>query len=285
MELMKIKRGNSLAVNLLHSISYASVFGYIIMSAAWLISGMRISMIQCWSIWIICLTVIFCILGTISAVIDVRKNMELDRLAEHRLKLGYDDEYFNMLNAFLGGEVTDSRRLTFASMYLEGERYEDCRRQLRELDFSRLTTAEQEEYFNICLYSAVLEGNIELANDIYRKARRYFDRAILARRGGFVMHTLGMLCMLNGRLDNAFRLFNSAMHFRDDGLKCECFLGLGQLYLLSRDEESAKDMCYAAADLVETRAQAKRLKTLMMGVEDAFRARAGRSVKIEFEEN
>ena len=101
MELMKIKRGNSLAVNLLHSISYASVIGYIIMSAAWLISGMRISMIQCWSIWIICLTVIFCILGTISAVIDVRKNMELDRLAEHRLKLGYDDEYFNMLNAFI----------------------------------------------------------------------------------------------------------------------------------------------------------------------------------------
>ncbi len=282
MNLMKIRRANSLPVNLLHSTAYASVLGYIIMAAAWFISGMRLSMIQCWSIWLISLTVLFCILGTISAAIDIRKHLDLERLARHRLTHGYDDEYFNMLSVFLGGELTDSRRLTYASMYLEGERYEDCRRQLREIDFAHLSTAEQEEYFNICLYSAVLEGNVGLANDIYRKARRYFDRAILARRGGFVMHTLGMLCLLNGRQDNAFKLFNSAMQYRDDGLKCECFLGLGQLYLLSRDNESAKDMCYAAADLVETRAQAKRLKTLMMGVEDAFRKQGKQSPKMNF---
>jgi hypothetical protein len=72
------------------------------------------------------------------------------------------------------------------------------------------------------------------------------------------------------------------MQYRDDGLNCECFLGLGQLYLLSRDNESAKDMCYAAADLVETRAQAKRLKTLMLGVEDAFRKQGKQSIKMNF---
>ncbi len=276
MRLMKIRRSNGLVINLLHSASYASVVGYIIMSAAWLISGMRLTLLQCWNVWIISLCVLFCILGTYSAVIDIRKHIALDKIAQHRLTKGYDDAYFDLLLDFIGGELDDSRRLTFASMYLEGGRYEDCRRKLEEIDFKSLGTAEQEEYFNICLYSAVLEGDTELANEIYRKARRYFDRAIMARRGGFVMHTLGMLCIMNGRPENADRLFHSALQYHDDGLKCECFLGLGRLYLMSHDDESAKDMCYAAADLVETRAQAVRLKELMLDVEAAFRGHAAK---------
>ena len=270
MKLMRINRANSLMVNLLHSMSYGAVLGYIIMCAAWLISFMRLTLVQCWNIWVISLTAIFCLLATFSAVIDIRKHTELDRLAEHRLKKGYDDEYFVKLKNFLGDEADESRSLAFASMYLEGGRFEDCRRQLEKINFKSLTSTEQEEYFNISLYSAVLEGNAELANDIYNKARRYFDRAVMGKRGGYILHTLGMLCLLNDRVENAYRLFQSAMRFNDDGLRCECCIGLGKVYLKSGDKGSAKDMCYAAAELVETRSQAVRLKELMLEVEKAY---------------
>ena len=270
MRIIRIKRANSLFVNLLHSMSYAALLGYLIMGISWLVSDMRLTMVQCWNIWVIALAVIFCILATVSAVIDIRKHIELDELSCHRLRKGYDDEYFAKLKSFLGEEIDESRNLAFASMYLEGGRYEDCRRQLEKINFRILTSSEQEEYFNICLYSAILEGDAKLANDIYTKARRYFDRAVMGRRSGFTLHTLGMLCLLNGRPENAFRLFQSAMRQNDDGLRCECCIGLGKVYLMSGDKGSAKDMCYAAADLVETRAQAVRLKQLMLDVEKAY---------------
>lgn len=271
MKFLKLSKSNSMIMNLLHSFSHGVVGGYVLMVLIWFISGMRLTLQQCCSIWIICVTSIFCILATISAILDARKHMELEELARHRLTKGYDDEYFELVRKFIGGELDESDKLTFASMYLEGGRYEDCRRQLEKINFKRLRSTDQEEYFNICLYSAVLEGNAELANDIYAKARRYFDRAVMGRRGGFVMHTLGMLCLLNGKHDNAYRLFHSAMQLRDDGLRCECCLGLGKVYLASGDKSSAKDMCFAAAELVETYAQAVKLRELMIEVEEAYR--------------
>lgn len=270
MRLMKISRANSLMVNLLHSASYAMVCGYIIMMVIWLIYDMRLSIIQCFDIWILAIISIFVGLGTVSAFIDIMKNVELDELARHRLTMGYDDEYYRKLAEFSRVNDSGSGTIFMASMYLEGGRFEDCRAKLREIDFKELTGSEQDEYFNVCLYSAILEGNRELANDIYRKAQRYFDRAVMGKRSGFILHTLGILCLMNGRTENAFRLFQSAMRQNDDGLQCECCIGLGKVYLISGDKASAKDMCYAAAELVETRAQAVRLKELMIEVEEAY---------------
>ena len=153
MKLMKITRANSLIVNLFYSLSFSSVMGYILMAAAWFISGMRLDLVQCSGLWIIFLVVLFIILGTICAVIDILKHVQLQKLADHRLTKGYDDEYFEMLRRFIGGELTDSQQLYFASSYLEGERCEDCREQLKKLNFKALDSSEQEEYFNICLYS------------------------------------------------------------------------------------------------------------------------------------
>ena len=270
MKLLKISKVNSLVVNLLHSASYAMVCGYIIMVAAWLIKDMGISLVECLNIWVIAIVVIFCLLGTVSALIDIKKHIELDELAQHRLTKGYDDEYFRKLAEFSKVSNYGSGKLFMASMYLEGGRFADSRALLKEVDFSKLNSKEQDEYFNIYLYSAVLEGDVELANDIYRKARHYFDRAVMGRRSGFILHTLGMLCLLNDRTENAFRLFQSAMRQNDEGLQCECCIGLGKVYLKSGDRASAKDMCFAAAELVETRAQAVRLKELMIEVEEAY---------------
>ena len=270
MKLIKISKVNSLVVNLLHSASYAMVCGYIIMVAVWLINGMGISLMECFNIWVIVMVSLFCLFGTVSAWIDVMKHIELDELAKHRLTKGYDDEYFRKLAEFSHATNSGSGKLFMASMYLEGGRFADCRAMLKELDFAELSSKEQEEYFNICLYSAVLEGNTELANDIYLKARHYFDRAVMGKHSGFILHTLGMLCLLNGRTENAYRLFQSAMRQNDEGLQCECCIGLGKVYLQSGDRASAKDMCFAAAELVETRAQAVRLKELMIEVEEAY---------------
>lgn len=270
MKLMKITRTNSLIVNLFYSFSFSSVAGYILMAAVWFFSGMRLDLVRCSSLWIIFLVTGFIILGTYSAIIDIIKHIRLDELAEHRLTKGYDDEYFEKLRGFIGGELTDSQQLYYASSYLEGRRFADCREQLKKLDFTKLDSTEQEEYFNVCLYSAVLEGNKELANDIYSKARKYFDRAVMGRRCGYVLHTLGLLCYLNGRHENAYKLLESAMHTHDSSLRCECCLGIGRIYLDQGERSLAKDMCYEAAELVETRSQAQHLKELMLDVEKAY---------------
>lgn len=272
-----ISKNRSFFVNTLISAADSAVTAYVMMFFIWLFSGMNMGLPACAKAWAVSYILIFGAMVIISYGLQKLKWHDLDLITDHAIDKGFDDEYFAMLKDYMCGDASElkpSQQLVFASCYLEGGRYADCRTQLEKVDFKSLTPAEQEEYFNTCLYSAVLENNIDLANDIYNKSRHYFDRAIVKKRGSYVLHTLGMLCYINGRLENAYKLFETAGKGRSDGLKCECSIGKGLVYLASGDKEGAKEMCFAAAGLAETYMQACRLKDLMMKVEKAYRAKA-----------
>lgn len=273
MKLHTISRRRPLTINIIMSLASAVVGAYTIMCGYWLCTGMRFGLRKCMTVWLWSYLVIFILLVILSLYYSFDRRRRIVEMAEHSRVYGCDEEYFRMLKSYLGDELDESQTLVFASCCLESGQYKDCRKALEKVDFKDLTGSEQDEYFNICLYSAILDNEVELANDIYRKARHYFDRAVLNKHNGCILHTLGMLCYVNGRLENAYKLFRSALRNGDDSLRCECSIGIGLVYLASGDKEGAKEMCYVAAELAETRSHALRLKELMMKVENAYRAK------------
>ncbi|MBQ8108133.1 MAG: hypothetical protein IJ129_05240 [Ruminococcus sp.] len=274
MKLRVISKYNSLVKNILLSFASSVVGAYMIMCGVWLITGMRYDALKCVYVYIYAFWGMLCAFVGASVIFTVKRKQELEEVTKHYEEHGSDDEYFTLLKKYLGEPLSNSKLLLYASCHLEGGRYAEGRRVLKQIDFAKLSADDQEEYFNICLYSAVLEKNKELANDIYFKARHYFDRAVMYGKNRYILHTLGMLCLLNGNLENAYTLFMSAMKERNVSLRCECDIGLGHCFLQSGDLASAKEMCYTAAEQAVTRSQAIRLKELMIAVEDAYR-RAG----------
>lgn len=274
MKLLTISRRRPFTINIIMSLASSVAGAYAVMCVFWLGTGMRYGLKTCMDVCLKSYLVLFTLMTVMSIVFFIDRKKRLRELA-HRLKLfGCDDEYLRMLRDYMGDDIDDSQSLIFASCCLECGQYGDCRKALEKIDFRSLSSAEQDEYFNIYLFSAILDDDAELANDIYRKARHYFDRAVQRRHNGFVLHTLGMLCYINGRLENAYRLFNSAMRENSDSLKCECCIGMGLVYLASGDKEGAKEMCFVAAELAQTRSHALRLRELMIMVENAYRAAA-----------
>jgi tetratricopeptide (TPR) repeat protein len=112
--------------------------------------------------------------------------------------------------------------------------------------------------------------DIQLANNIYRQAKHYFDRAVMKGRGADIEHTLGVLCLKNGRIKNAVDLFLSAMD-KDKSVACDCEIDLGWCALRSGDKALAKKQCYQAAEKTVSRHHAERLKELMLAVEKAYK--------------
>lgn len=273
MKLLSISRRRTLTVNIIMSLATSVVVAYVIMCVYWLCTGMRYGLRSCMNIWLWSYLVIFILLVILSLYFCFDRRRRINDMAEHSRVYGCDEEYFRMLNDYLGDELDETQTLVYASCCLESGQYKDCRKALEKVDFKSLSGIEQDEYFNICLYSAILDNEVELANDIYQKARHYFDRAVMSKHNGFILHTLGMLCYINGRLENAYKLFRSAMKNADDALLCECSIGVGLVYLASGDKEGAKEMCFVAAELAQTRSHALRLKELMIKVENAYRAK------------
>lgn len=271
MKLHVISKYNSLAKNLLLSLASSVVGAYGLMCLVWVVTGLKYNALTCVKIYLVCDLLLLAGLFAVSCAFSYQRKKELDRITDRYAQFGSDDEYFRMLKAYMGEPLSDSKLLLYASCHLEGGRYADSRKVLENIDFSKLDADEQEEYFNICLYSAILENNKELANDIYFKARHYFDRAVMAGKNRYILHTLGMFCLMNGKLENAYTLFMSAMRERNVSLKCECDIGLGHCYLASGDKESAKEMCYTAAEQAVTRSQAMRIRELMILVEEEYR--------------
>ncbi len=270
MELMLISKHNSLVRNLLSSMADSFVGGYGIMCLCWIVTGMKYNALVCCKIYLIAYFLLLAVLVTCSVVISVQQKNKVDDINRHLSQFGYDDEYYRLLENYIGEPDTPAKMMIYASCLIEGGRYAQSRRAVEKIDFSSLPAKEQDEYFNICLYSAVMEGNKTLANEIYSKGRLYFERAVTRRRCGGVQHTLGMLCLLNGNYENAEELFLAAFDRKDPAICCECCLSLGQCFIETGKKDDAKQMCYDAAKNTQTYSQACRLKQLMMKVEAAY---------------
>ncbi|MBR1382214.1 MAG: hypothetical protein IJ555_00135, partial [Ruminococcus sp.] len=175
---MKLSKRRNVILNILVSLADSLVISYVLMFLTWLVRGMRVGLEGCVRIWAVYYILCAGIMIIISFGLAALRRGELRDITDRMFDKGCDDEYFRLLKEYMGGELLPSQQLVFASCYLEAGRMEDCRRELEKVDFAALSAPEQEEYFNVCLYSAVLEENVELANEIYRKAKHYLDRAV-----------------------------------------------------------------------------------------------------------
>lgn len=246
---------------------------FFIMCVFWIITGFRFNAKICLRVdmaafIILCMSYIcYCL------IFSIRQRARLEKLSEHAFNYGYDDEYYNMAMDILkkenGEQVTDSSRLILAAAYAEGMRAEKCRAVLKEIDFIKLSNSEQEQYFNIMLYNALLDKDLPLAEEIYRRASFYFDRAIFSRKSGDIIHTIGTLKYAQGKFPEAEKYFLDAKRFHGKRLKCECDLSLAQCCIQAGKTEEARKYMLKAAKNIGDRKQAAMLQTLINKTEKA----------------
>lgn len=258
---------------LLLSISGAFVLGYVGMCVFWAVTGFKYGIATCFEAYKYIFAVMLAVLVIRAVLVSVIRNSRLNSLESYADENGYDDTYYLALQKYMNvsDKCNTAQNLRLAAAFTEYGNYSGSREVLKRTDFKSLEADEQNEYFNILLYGALLEKDISLANDIYGKAKLYFDRALMKGKNGNTLHTIGLLCLENCAYNQAESFFFKARLEKDNNLRCECDLCLGRLYLETHRKEFAKRVCYNAADEVCTKKQAEGLKQLMINVEKAYR--------------
>lgn len=250
-------------------LGHSVVWGYGVMSAVWLATGLKHTAVYCLKIFTAAALLLFSAAVIYSIVLCVMRRSELNSLIEKMTEcksIQERQEFMDRLAYYMDGN-SDYCRYVYASCCLESGRYAECREMISQTDISKLDCREQEECFNLCLYSALLEEKNALASEIYASSKHYFDRATMRRGCGSILHTLGLLCLAEGIYDNAEALFKKAEKERKRSLKCECALGLAEVSLKRGDWQSAREYCKSAAENTETFPQADRLKKAMQATE------------------
>jgi hypothetical protein len=162
--------------------------------------------------------------------------------------------------------------MNFCEFLIDGGYYNECFDLLSEIDFKSLKRSERQMYFNICLYTAVLLGERELADSIYKVGRPYLVSVMPKWLSPSVKHTLGCYEYMCGNLRRAEELFLQAMEgiYRYEFL-CEDFLGLSLCYLetgrLSQAKKAVEEASYWGKGTHHLELKVQRAKKL---VEDAF---------------
>lgn len=266
-------KGRGFTRELSIAFSGALVLGYIGMCAFWLVTGMKYSINPCLDVYLYGFLIFLTFLIFRAVLVTIVRKKKEEELNIYIAENGINDDAYKKIQSFLGikNDSVGSENLKLAAVCSEHGDFEKCRKTLEKTDFENLEAFEQDEYFNILLYGALLDENIMLANDIYRKSKLYFDRSLLKGRNGNVLHTIGLLCYKNGAYNQAESIFFKARLEKDKSLRCECDLCLGKLYLDTGRKEFAKRVCYNTADEICTQKQAERLRQLMIDVEDAYK--------------
>ena len=225
------------------------VFSFFSMCVIWIVTGFRFDIA-------VCLKIFFCIFIALSVVFfgyysffDYKTDCEASELAEYYEKNGFDDFCFEQLEKLIakidGGKPDGENRLFLASVCAKNKKHDKCREILDETDFEELDDRMQNEFFNIHLYNALLEGDISLAEEIYRRASFYFDRAMMRkniRKSPEIAHTIGTLEFSRGNFEKADELFLKARYYGKKELRCECDLSLAWSKLNQGDFFQA-DVC------------------------------------------
>ncbi len=262
-------KNNSLIKNVVFGLGQAMLWGYGVMSIIWLATGLKHDASYCIRIYTAAVLMLFAAVVVSSVVLFVMRRSELNSIIDKMTEcksISQRQALIDRLAYYLDGNINYCRYV-YAACCLEGGRYIECREIISKTDISKLSCSEQEECFNICLYSALLEEKNELAAEIYAKSKHYFDRATMRKGRGGILHTLGLLCLAEGKYDNAEALFKKAKKEHKRSLKCECDLGLAEISLKRGDWQAAREYCKSAAENTETFPQADRLKKAMQATE------------------
>lgn len=250
---------------------------YMVMCVFWLITGCKFGAQVCVGVFanaaLPCVMLV-CLAEAVWLTISVRRIKRLERLYD---KQGPSDEYFAKLEEYLTRKESQAQSglLKLAGAYAANDRLEDCFETLERMDISQLTAAEQGDYFNMLVYGKLMAGEYAQAEEIYRRSRHYFHRALKSKRCGHILHTLGVLEFSKGEYTKAETYFQRAyrQHGAGDSLKCECDLYMALCALKMGQIDAAKAFAERAAGEVCDEKQQAELEKLMKLVEQAYISR------------
>lgn len=250
------------------------VMSYVVMCIFWVASGCRYGARYCIDVFFKALLpciIFICAAEVAKLVRTILRLKKLDRIyTEH----GSCDEYFALLEKYLLKQNKDNGHglLKLASMCIYDSHFDKCFETLDRIDFAKLSPTDQDKYFQLLLYGKLMSGDISQANEIFRSAKHYFERAAAEKDNSRVLFTLGLLEYLNKRFDAAEKYFSHAQKSRDadDALTFNCELYSGYCCLSKGDIDSAKTCAEGAAKLACDDIQNERLKRLMTQVEKAY---------------
>ena len=159
------------------AISYVAACGY------WVATGCRYGVKRCTAVFIAVLPyalIVSAVLALILSVIAVQKIKRIRSALDSCRESGADEESVKVLDRELERCEKDKeyRKLLKASALLSCDAFEKCCEALDSIDFSKLTSAEEEEYFNMLVYSRLMQGDYTGAVEIYLECGHYFKRAL-----------------------------------------------------------------------------------------------------------
>lgn len=262
---------------LLFVVGVSMLCGLSAMCVKWLICGMNLKpnaaadTLRYWSL------LSAMILSTALIVVLIYKEVLNSKVRRIMSQQGVTPELLLMLKKRVDNakraDIKSYRMLILASYLTEGGYYSECFDLLREIRPENLSKQVCEEYFNIWVYSKLMQGDITAADAIYNKYKAYFDRARMRDGNMPVLHTLGVLQYAKGDYTQAESFLVQAKNAAASKQSaCECNLYLGLCYLKTGRAHYAKAAAAEAAKQAVTVYQRENLAKLVKLTEKACAA-------------
>ena len=238
----------------------------------WIATGCRYGVTVCSGVFVKTLPYTMILSGLVVILVSVaavRRISLFRRAMENCRENGADEDNLRELDRALKRleKNKEVQKLLRASALLGCGLYDECCETLRHIDLSGLTSADEEEYFNMLIYCRLMQGERELAVKLYLECGHYFKRALSRRTGtSHIRHTVGMIYYTVGEYGKALKLFEESKQNADDNLLCECDLWEGLCYLRLGRAEDARDAAVRASCRIGDSRQEKSLGHLIRAI-------------------
>ncbi|MCD8096295.1 MAG: hypothetical protein LUE12_09270 [Ruminococcus sp.] len=171
---------------------------------------------------------------------------------------------------------SNTARLTYAEYLVSGGRIDESFEALSEINFSSLYDDQKRIFFNCCLYAALLSGDKEAAEKIYKTAKPWLLSSSDKNITSSIKNTLGFFEYTRGNLVKAEELLvQSIENARSEEVLCDNWLALSALYLDTDRPLYAKMAVENASFYASDYTLKQKLERAKSLVEEDYRQRLG----------
>jgi hypothetical protein len=165
----------------------------------------------------------------------------------------------------------ENASLVMSELLMDGGHCAEAFDMLEKTDYEKLSCKQRQIYFNTYLYGAVICGDSDAADRIYRSGRSYLVSVTSHSIAPSVKHTLGCYEFMCGNLNRAEELFVQSLgSAKSCDVACEDYLGLCACYLETGRFSQAKSAVETAAEYAVNKPLKQKLERAMRLVETEF---------------
>lgn len=261
-----------------HKLSYAiekcislSVMGsYAVMGVFWVVTGCRYGIKPCINVMLFAFKIFLPAFFILLFLFCILKYFQVRKIKSMLMTSGFDDEFYKQLNKALGRLDSSDSKMIFAYALAEGGRHGEFMKDMKSIPFMGLSAYRQEEYFNLLLYDALLRGDMDFADEVFRRGSMYIYRGARRKGGEHIRYTLGLYCIKSGDYYFGIRYIDSAKNARNRGVRCKSLTKLCEIYLEQENYEMAKRCAVAAVRNVSNIRQGERLRGIMLRIQNIY---------------